>query len=176
MLLNDKGVGLVDLAILSPRSCFLYSWVSSSLGIIEHRDRPHSPIQYFTQEDINQGKIMYRPPAAAPHLQEIMAYSFVGNAFFFLCLEAPKSFLIFMAGSSLSKTYIQFVNTLFFLLNINWSLSASLWLGSGLSSFTANSHRRRTFSQLWFSGSGMSVTSWGVGDTVETKTSHWPCS
>ncbi|KAK7830949.1 hypothetical protein U0070_018493, partial [Myodes glareolus] len=47
-------------------------------GIIEHRDRPHSPIQYFTQEDINQGKIMYRPPAAAPHLQEIMAYSFVG--------------------------------------------------------------------------------------------------
>ncbi|XP_045713822.1 extracellular matrix organizing protein FRAS1 isoform X3 [Phyllostomus hastatus] len=47
-------------------------------GIIEHRDQPHSPIQYFTQEDINQGKIMYRPPTAAPHLQEIMAFSFAG--------------------------------------------------------------------------------------------------
>uniref|UniRef100_A0A8C0P0S2 Extracellular matrix organizing protein FRAS1 n=1 Tax=Canis lupus familiaris TaxID=9615 RepID=A0A8C0P0S2_CANLF len=47
-------------------------------GIIEHRDQPHSPIRYFTQEDINQGKIMYRPPPAAPHLQEIMAFSFAG--------------------------------------------------------------------------------------------------
>ncbi|EGW11615.1 Extracellular matrix protein FRAS1 [Cricetulus griseus] len=47
-------------------------------GAIEHRDQPHSPIQYFSQEDINQGKIVYRPPAAASHLQEIMAYSFVG--------------------------------------------------------------------------------------------------
>ncbi|XP_070250414.1 extracellular matrix organizing protein FRAS1 [Myotis yumanensis] len=49
-----------------------------SQGIIEHRDQPHSPIRYFTQEDINQGKIMYRPPTAAPHLQEIMAFSFAG--------------------------------------------------------------------------------------------------
>ncbi|XP_029400865.1 extracellular matrix protein FRAS1 isoform X3 [Mus pahari] len=47
-------------------------------GIIEHRDRPHSPIRYFTQDDINQGQIMYRPPSAPPHLQEIMAFSFVG--------------------------------------------------------------------------------------------------
>ncbi|KAK2507745.1 hypothetical protein MC885_004162, partial [Smutsia gigantea] len=47
-------------------------------GIIEHRDHPHSPIRYFTQEDINQGKIMYRPPTAAPHLQEIMTFSFAG--------------------------------------------------------------------------------------------------
>lgn len=54
--------------------------ISSSPGIIEHRDRPHSPVQYFTQEDINQGRIMYRPPAAPPHLQEIMAFSFAGNA------------------------------------------------------------------------------------------------
>ncbi|XP_006885356.1 PREDICTED: extracellular matrix protein FRAS1 [Elephantulus edwardii] len=49
-------------------------------GIIEHRDQPHSPIRYFTQEDINQGKILYRPPTAAPHLQEIMAFSFAGLA------------------------------------------------------------------------------------------------
>ncbi|XP_022361766.1 extracellular matrix protein FRAS1 [Enhydra lutris kenyoni] len=47
-------------------------------GIIEHRDQPHSPVRYFTQEDINQGKIMYRPPLAAPHLQEITAFSFAG--------------------------------------------------------------------------------------------------
>ncbi|KAM9238088.1 extracellular matrix organizing protein FRAS1 [Dugong dugon] len=47
-------------------------------GIIEHRDQPHSPIRYFTQEDINQGKILYRPPTAAPYLQEIMAFSFAG--------------------------------------------------------------------------------------------------
>ncbi|XP_044921660.1 extracellular matrix organizing protein FRAS1 isoform X1 [Mustela putorius furo] len=47
-------------------------------GIIEHRDRPHSPVRYFTQEDVNQGKIMYRPPPAAPHLQEITAFSFAG--------------------------------------------------------------------------------------------------
>lgn len=47
-------------------------------GIIEHRDQPRSPIQYFTQEDVNQGQIMYRPPAAAPHLQEITAFSFAG--------------------------------------------------------------------------------------------------
>ncbi|KAF7462662.1 hypothetical protein GHT09_011752 [Marmota monax] len=58
-------------------------------GIIEHRDQPHSPIRYFTQEDVNQGKIMYRPPSAAPHLQEIMAFSFAGNALSLLCLEAP---------------------------------------------------------------------------------------
>ncbi|XP_060043899.1 extracellular matrix organizing protein FRAS1 isoform X2 [Erinaceus europaeus] len=47
-------------------------------GTIEHRDRPHVPIRYFTQEDINQGKVLYRPPLAAPHLQEIMTFSFAG--------------------------------------------------------------------------------------------------
>ncbi|XP_075401034.1 extracellular matrix organizing protein FRAS1 [Tenrec ecaudatus] len=49
-----------------------------SQGLVEHRDQPRSPIRYFTQEDINQGKILYRPPPAAPHLQEIMAFSFAG--------------------------------------------------------------------------------------------------
>uniref|UniRef100_G1TEM3 Fraser extracellular matrix complex subunit 1 n=1 Tax=Oryctolagus cuniculus TaxID=9986 RepID=G1TEM3_RABIT len=47
-------------------------------GLIVHRDQPQVPIRYFTQEDINLGKILYRPPAAAPHLQEIMAFSFAG--------------------------------------------------------------------------------------------------
>ena len=74
------------------------------LGIIEHRDQPHSPIRYFTQEDINQGKIMYRPPTAAPHLQEIMAFSFAGNAFF-LYFETPKLLLVVLQGILLIKPY-----------------------------------------------------------------------
>uniref|UniRef100_A0A8C3WYZ9 Fraser extracellular matrix complex subunit 1 n=1 Tax=Catagonus wagneri TaxID=51154 RepID=A0A8C3WYZ9_9CETA len=47
-------------------------------GVIERRDQPHAPVRYFTQEDINRGRILYRPPAAAPHLQEIRAFSFDG--------------------------------------------------------------------------------------------------
>uniref|UniRef100_A0A8C5XSK4 Fraser extracellular matrix complex subunit 1 n=1 Tax=Microcebus murinus TaxID=30608 RepID=A0A8C5XSK4_MICMU len=47
-------------------------------GTVEHRDRPHSPVRRFTQEDVNQGKILYRPPPAAPHLREITAFSFAG--------------------------------------------------------------------------------------------------
>uniref|UniRef100_A0A8C8RJR6 VWFC domain-containing protein n=1 Tax=Pelusios castaneus TaxID=367368 RepID=A0A8C8RJR6_9SAUR len=45
-------------------------------GVLEHRDRPLSPVKYFTQADINQGKIAYRPPAAAPHVREMIAFSF----------------------------------------------------------------------------------------------------
>ncbi|XP_065453534.1 extracellular matrix organizing protein FRAS1 isoform X1 [Chrysemys picta bellii] len=47
-------------------------------GIVEHRDRPLSPVKYFTQADINHGKIAYRPPTAAPHIREMMAFSFAG--------------------------------------------------------------------------------------------------
>ncbi|XP_054995058.1 extracellular matrix organizing protein FRAS1 [Sorex araneus] len=47
-------------------------------GTIEYKDQPHSPIRYFSQEDVNQGRVLYRPPTAAPHLQEIMAFSFAG--------------------------------------------------------------------------------------------------
>lgn len=50
-----------------------------SPGAIEHRDRPDTPVKYFTQADVNNGKIIYRPPQAPSHLQELYQYSFIGE-------------------------------------------------------------------------------------------------
>ncbi|XP_032434237.1 extracellular matrix organizing protein FRAS1 isoform X1 [Xiphophorus hellerii] len=47
-------------------------------GLIEHRDRPYKAVQHFTQADVNNGKIIYRPPPAPSHLQELYQYSFTG--------------------------------------------------------------------------------------------------
>uniref|UniRef100_A0ABM5GKG1 Extracellular matrix organizing protein FRAS1 n=1 Tax=Pogona vitticeps TaxID=103695 RepID=A0ABM5GKG1_9SAUR len=47
-------------------------------GVVEHKDKPLFPVKYFTQADINSGKIVYRPPAAAPHMREMMEFSFAG--------------------------------------------------------------------------------------------------
>ncbi|XP_042325028.1 extracellular matrix organizing protein FRAS1 [Sceloporus undulatus] len=47
-------------------------------GIIEHRDKPLSPVKYFTQNDVNHGKIVYRPPTAASHIREMREFSFAG--------------------------------------------------------------------------------------------------
>uniref|UniRef100_A0A6I8NJC9 Fraser extracellular matrix complex subunit 1 n=1 Tax=Ornithorhynchus anatinus TaxID=9258 RepID=A0A6I8NJC9_ORNAN len=47
-------------------------------GSVEYRDRPYSPARSFTQADVDEGKVVYRPPPAAPHLQELMAFSFAG--------------------------------------------------------------------------------------------------
>ncbi|XP_030272850.1 extracellular matrix organizing protein FRAS1 isoform X1 [Sparus aurata] len=47
-------------------------------GAIEHRDRPYTPVKDFTQADVNDGKIVYRPPQAPSHLQELYQYSFIG--------------------------------------------------------------------------------------------------
>ncbi|KAG7481357.1 hypothetical protein MATL_G00065830 [Megalops atlanticus] len=47
-------------------------------GILEHRDRPYVPVGFFTQLDIDNGKIVYRPPSAPAHLQELYQYSFTG--------------------------------------------------------------------------------------------------
>ncbi|KAK2838085.1 hypothetical protein Q5P01_015297 [Channa striata] len=47
-------------------------------GAIEHRDRPYKAVRHFTQADVNNGKIIYRPPPAPAHLQELYRYSFIG--------------------------------------------------------------------------------------------------
>lgn len=57
----------------TPLLCFLFS------GAIEHRDRPNTPAKFFTQADVNNGKIIYRPPPAPSHLQELYQYSFIGE-------------------------------------------------------------------------------------------------
>ena len=41
---------------------------------------------------------MYRPPTAAPHLQEIRAFSFAGNAFIPLYFEVPKLLSVELHG------------------------------------------------------------------------------
>ncbi|KAM7019160.1 LOW QUALITY PROTEIN: extracellular matrix organizing protein FRAS1 [Tautogolabrus adspersus] len=47
-------------------------------GAIEHRDRAYTHVKLFTQSDVNNGKIIYRPPPAPSHLQELYQYSFTG--------------------------------------------------------------------------------------------------
>lgn len=54
----------------------------SPSGAIEHRERPNIPVKHFTQADVNNGKIVYRPPAAPSHLQELYQYSFIGEISF----------------------------------------------------------------------------------------------
>ncbi|KAF3695350.1 Extracellular matrix protein FRAS1 Precursor [Channa argus] len=49
----------------------------SATGAIEHRDRPYKAVKQFTQADVNNGKIIYRPPPAPSHLQELYQYSFI---------------------------------------------------------------------------------------------------
>uniref|UniRef100_A0A3P9GZH8 Fraser extracellular matrix complex subunit 1 n=1 Tax=Oryzias latipes TaxID=8090 RepID=A0A3P9GZH8_ORYLA len=50
----------------------------SAQGTIEHRDRPYTAVMRFTQADVDNGKIIYRPPPAPAHLQELYQYSFIG--------------------------------------------------------------------------------------------------
>uniref|UniRef100_A0A673X419 Fraser extracellular matrix complex subunit 1 n=1 Tax=Salmo trutta TaxID=8032 RepID=A0A673X419_SALTR len=48
-------------------------------GSVEHRDRPYNQVSFFSQADVNQGRILYRPPQAPSHLQELYQYSFTGD-------------------------------------------------------------------------------------------------
>uniref|UniRef100_A0A8C4Z636 Fraser extracellular matrix complex subunit 1 n=1 Tax=Gadus morhua TaxID=8049 RepID=A0A8C4Z636_GADMO len=47
-------------------------------GAIEHRDVPYQAVRFFSQADVDDGKILYRPPSAPAHLQELYQYSFTG--------------------------------------------------------------------------------------------------
>ncbi|XP_046698206.1 extracellular matrix protein FRAS1 [Silurus meridionalis] len=47
-------------------------------GTLEHADRPYSHLRFFTQADVDTGKIIYRPPQAPSHMQELYQYSFTG--------------------------------------------------------------------------------------------------
>ncbi|XP_017560623.2 extracellular matrix protein FRAS1 [Pygocentrus nattereri] len=50
----------------------------SGQGMLEHGDRPYIHVRFFTQADVDAGKIIYRPPQAPSHLQELYQYSFTG--------------------------------------------------------------------------------------------------
>ncbi|XP_035235651.1 extracellular matrix protein FRAS1 isoform X1 [Anguilla anguilla] len=47
-------------------------------GALEHQERPYVPLSFFTQADVNNRNIIYRPPLAPAHLQELYQYSFTG--------------------------------------------------------------------------------------------------
>lgn len=48
-------------------------------GTLEHGERPYTHVRLFTQADVDAGKIIYRPPQAPSHLQELYQYSFTGR-------------------------------------------------------------------------------------------------
>ncbi len=48
--------------------------------MLEHRDRPYHHVLLFTQADVDSGNIIYRPPQAPSHLQELYQYSFTGES------------------------------------------------------------------------------------------------
>ncbi|KAG2466459.1 FRAS1 protein, partial [Polypterus senegalus] len=65
----------------SPSEKLVYNITKSLIagqGTIENIDRPNHPAEFFTQADINQGKVVYRPPMAPSHIQELYPYSFTG--------------------------------------------------------------------------------------------------
>lgn len=76
---RSSSCGLCYLVLTVRRVPPVNSELSASAGIVEHRDRPLAPVRFFSQAEINHGKIAYRPPAAAPHLREMIAFSFAGK-------------------------------------------------------------------------------------------------
>ncbi|KAJ3603631.1 hypothetical protein NHX12_028376, partial [Muraenolepis orangiensis] len=65
----------------SPSHKLIYNVTAPLLpgqGAIEHRAVPYQAVSFFSQADVDDGNILYRPPAAASHLQELYQYSFTG--------------------------------------------------------------------------------------------------
>ncbi|KAG8454257.1 hypothetical protein GDO86_000773 [Hymenochirus boettgeri] len=72
--------------------------LQSNEGTLEHKDRPLSSLPYFTQADINQGKIVYRPPKSAPHLSEIAEFSFAVSDGEYTTAEMPFTIHLLSSG------------------------------------------------------------------------------
>uniref|UniRef100_A0A4W3I1G5 Fraser extracellular matrix complex subunit 1 n=1 Tax=Callorhinchus milii TaxID=7868 RepID=A0A4W3I1G5_CALMI len=53
-------------------------------GALEHSEAPFFPVTLFTQADVNNGMILYRPPAASPNLQGLFNFSWVPESDFVL--------------------------------------------------------------------------------------------
>ncbi|KAM9742832.1 extracellular matrix organizing protein FRAS1 isoform 2-T2 [Menidia menidia] len=82
--LEDRVTEITPLALSfvdseTPNEKLIYNITKPLLpgqGAIEHQDKPYTAVKQFTQADVNSGKILYRPPPAPSHLQELYQYSF----------------------------------------------------------------------------------------------------
>lgn len=74
-----------------PLHCLNLFLCCFSSGTIEHRDRPYTHVKHFTQADVNNGKLIYRPPQAPSHLQELYQYSFIGETHTHAHTHKPKN-------------------------------------------------------------------------------------
>ncbi|KAL2092359.1 hypothetical protein ACEWY4_012157 [Coilia grayii] len=78
-VITPTSLSFVDLETPSDKLIYnITKPLAPGHGMLEHKDRPYSPARVFTQADVDQGKILYRPPAAPSHLQELYQYSFSG--------------------------------------------------------------------------------------------------
>ncbi|XP_035245707.1 extracellular matrix protein FRAS1-like isoform X1 [Anguilla anguilla] len=79
---NMTGIRPSTLSFINkeaPNKSMVYSItrpLAQEQGTIEHLDRPYTPVESFTQADINEGRILYRPSSVPSHLQEICQFSF----------------------------------------------------------------------------------------------------
>ncbi|KAJ8398108.1 hypothetical protein AAFF_G00431850 [Aldrovandia affinis] len=78
-VITPSALSFVDVEMPSEKLVYnITKPLAQGQGTLEHRDRPYVPLNFFTQADINHGKIVYRPPLAPAHLQELYQYSFTG--------------------------------------------------------------------------------------------------
>ncbi|XP_066568203.1 extracellular matrix organizing protein FRAS1 isoform X2 [Amia ocellicauda] len=76
-LIGPSALSFVDTETPSEKLIYnITKPLAQGQGTIEHHDRPYVPIDFFTQADINDGLILYRPPMAPSHLSELYQYSF----------------------------------------------------------------------------------------------------
>ena len=72
------------------------SLLNEEEGSVEHEDFPFKSILKFTQKDVDQGKILYRPPQQEIGTEEMtVSFKFVGMCVFFL--EVSLGFGVWMS-------------------------------------------------------------------------------